>query len=102
MGNLTIPSFDGSSRCIARAWVQKLDTYFQLNPMMESKAIQFATLHLDDEAHEWWYYGLVTLQRITTGFKLQKGKLKAQLLQIYNTVFILEIIGFYSDTKEKG
>ena len=29
--------------------------------MMESKAIQFATLHLDDEAHEWWYHGLVTL-----------------------------------------
>jgi hypothetical protein len=42
-------------------WVQKLDTYFQLNPMTEAKAIKFATLHLDGEAHEWWYHGLVTL-----------------------------------------
>jgi hypothetical protein len=38
-----------------------LDTYFKLNPMTESEAISFATLHLDGEAHEWWYHGLVTL-----------------------------------------
>jgi hypothetical protein len=38
-----------------------LDTYLQLNPMTEAKAIKFATLHLDGEAHEWWYHGLVTL-----------------------------------------
>ena len=30
---LSTPSFDGSNKCTARAWVQKLDTYFQLNPM---------------------------------------------------------------------
>jgi hypothetical protein len=29
--------------------------------MTESEAISFATLHLDGEAHEWWYNGLVTL-----------------------------------------
>ena len=29
--------------------------------MTESEAISFATLHLDGEAHEWWYHGLVTL-----------------------------------------
>jgi hypothetical protein len=29
--------------------------------MTESKAISFATLHLDGESHEWWYHGLVTL-----------------------------------------
>jgi hypothetical protein len=38
-----------------------LDTYFQLNPMIESEAIKYATLHLDGEAHEWWHHGLVTL-----------------------------------------
>ena len=27
-GKLTIPSFDGSRKSTARAWVQKLDTYF--------------------------------------------------------------------------
>jgi hypothetical protein len=61
LGKLSIPTFDGSSRSTARAWVQKLDTYFQLNPMTEVEAIKFATLHLDGEAHEWWYHGLVTL-----------------------------------------
>ena len=29
--------------------------------MTETKAINFATLHLEGEAHEWWYHGLVTL-----------------------------------------
>jgi len=27
--------------------------------------IKFATLHLDGEAHEWWYHGLVTLGHAT-------------------------------------
>jgi hypothetical protein len=29
--------------------------------MAESEAINLATLHLEVEAHEWWYHGLVTL-----------------------------------------
>ena len=29
--------------------------------MTETKAISFATLHLEGEAHKWWYHGLVTL-----------------------------------------
>jgi hypothetical protein len=29
--------------------------------MIESEAINFATLHLEGEAHEWWYHGLVAL-----------------------------------------
>ena len=29
--------------------------------MIEIDAIKLATLHLDGEAHEWWYHGLVTL-----------------------------------------
>ena len=41
--------------------MQKLDTYFQLNPMIKTDAIKLATLHLDGEAHEWWYHGLVTM-----------------------------------------
>ena len=61
MGRLTIPNFDGARGGSTRIWVQKLDTYFQLNPMTETNAIKLATLHLDGEAHEWWYHGLVTL-----------------------------------------
>jgi hypothetical protein len=68
VGKLTIPFFDGSAKCSAQAWVQKLDTYFKLNQMIESEAISFATLHLEGQAHEWWYHGLVTLghNRITS------------------------------------
>jgi hypothetical protein len=29
--------------------------------MAELEAINFSMLHLDGEAHEWWYHGLVTL-----------------------------------------
>ena len=36
--------------------------------MTELEANSFATLHLEGEAHEWWYHGLVTLgySRITS------------------------------------
>jgi hypothetical protein len=36
--------------------------------MTEIEAISFVTLHLEGEAHEWWYHGLVTLghSRITS------------------------------------
>jgi hypothetical protein len=61
VGKLTIPSFDRSSKCTAKAWVQKLDTYYKLNQMTKIQAISFATLHLEGEAHEWWHHGLVTL-----------------------------------------
>jgi hypothetical protein len=46
---------------IAQAWVQKLDTYLQLNPMREMEAIRFATMYLEGKAHDWWYHGLTTL-----------------------------------------
>ena len=29
--------------------------------MIETNAIKLATLHLDKEAHEWWYHRLVTM-----------------------------------------
>jgi hypothetical protein len=61
VGRLTIPSFDGSTKSSASAWVQKMDTYLQLNPMTEAEEIKISTLHLDGEAHEWWHHGLVTL-----------------------------------------
>ena len=49
LGRLTIPNFDGTRKGSARIWVQKLDTYFHLNPMKETDAIKLATLHLDGE-----------------------------------------------------
>jgi hypothetical protein len=34
--------------------------YYKLNQMIETEAIGLTTLHLEGEAHEWWYHGLVT------------------------------------------
>jgi hypothetical protein len=58
---MEIPYFDGSSKMTAQAWVKKLDTYLQLNPMREMDAIKFATMYLEGKAHDWWYHGLTTL-----------------------------------------
>ena len=33
--SISFPYIDGSSKCTTSSWVQKLDTYFQLNPMDE-------------------------------------------------------------------
>ena len=45
--------------------MEKLDIYFQLNQMLETEAIKVATLHLDGEAQDWWFHGMVTLGHST-------------------------------------
>lgn len=47
IGKMYFPTYDGTSKCIAHAWVEKLDTYFQMNRMTEVEAIKMATLHLE-------------------------------------------------------
>ena len=42
-----MPTFDGTSKHTAKAWVEKLDTYFQLHKVSEMKAIKIAELHLE-------------------------------------------------------
>ena len=68
LGRLTIPNFDGARRGSARIWVQKLDTYFQFNPITETDATKLATLHLDGEAHEWWYHVLSNFLCLKLGY----------------------------------
>ena len=50
---VTLPYFDGTSNCSAGSWIQKMDTYFQLNPMEERDAIKLEALNIDGEAIEW-------------------------------------------------
>ena len=65
-----MPYYDGSNKCIARSWVQKLDNYLSLRPMPEEDAIRFSTLHLEGAAHEWWYHRLFTLgHNLTTTYE---------------------------------
>jgi len=57
---MQVPTFDGK-KMTARAWVHQLQTYFVLNPsMMEEEAINFASLHLEGDALEWWCHGMVS------------------------------------------
>jgi hypothetical protein len=43
----------------------KVGYLFPFNTMTEAEVIKFSTLHLDKEAHKWWYHGLVTLGHAT-------------------------------------
>jgi len=61
---MEIPPFDGETRSSAEEWVQKLDTYLQLNPMMELDSIKFDTLYLEVKDHEWWHHGITTLVHV--------------------------------------
>ena len=61
MGRFFLPTFDGSSKCTSKSWVEKLDIYFQLNQVLEMEAMKIVALHLEGEAHDWWFHGLSTL-----------------------------------------
>ena len=54
-------TYDGTAKCIAKAWVENMDTYLQLNQMTKLEAIKMATLHMEGEAHKWWFHSLATL-----------------------------------------
>ena len=72
---MTLPYFDGTSNCSESSWIQKRDTYFQLNPMVERDAINFAALHIDGEAIDWWFHGMKILghgQVVTYGEFIRK------------------------------
>jgi len=61
VGKMEISYFDGYSKVTMQSWVQKMDTYLQLNPMREMDVIKFATIYLEGKSHDWWYHGLTTL-----------------------------------------
>ena len=61
MGRFFLPKFDGSSSYSAKAWVENMDIYFQLNKVPEDEAIKIAALHFEGEAHNLWFHGLSTL-----------------------------------------
>ena len=64
MVKVSIPSFYGSSQMSARTWLHNLTIYFQLNPMVEEDALKMTILHLEVEASDWWFNGLITLGHV--------------------------------------
>lgn len=61
IGRMYFLIFDDTAKCTARAWVEKMDTYFQVNQMLEQEAIKMVALHLEGEAHDWCFHDLTTL-----------------------------------------
>ena len=61
ISKVPLPTFDGSSQSSANTWVQKLDVYFHLNPMVEEDALKMTILHLEGDVDEWWFHGQKTL-----------------------------------------
>lgn len=61
MGRLFLPIFDGSFKSSTKAWVEKLDVYFQLNQQTKGEAIKIAMLHLEGETHGWLFHRLTTM-----------------------------------------
>ena len=57
IGKIPLPYFGGSAKCTTNSWVQKLDTYFQLNPLMERDSIRMATMQLEGDAIDLWFHG---------------------------------------------
>ena len=55
MGNVTIPSFDGSSQMSTSAWLQKLSLYFKLNPIVEEVSFKMAIFHIKGEYRDLEY-----------------------------------------------
>ena len=61
IGIITLPCFDGTSKFTMSSSIQKIDTYFQLNPMAEKDAIKLVELNLHGVANDWWFHGMKTL-----------------------------------------
>ena len=59
---LVLPTFDGSGKITALAWIHKVDTFLSLKTMTKFEALKYATLHVDGVAHDWWTHGMITLQ----------------------------------------
>ena len=78
-----LSNFDGSSLCTERDWGKNLDAFFLLHPVIEKEAIEIAALHLQGEAHNWWFNHLdhasVTayadfIQRLIKNFEKNKSE----------------------------
>ena len=61
VGKISLPYFDGSAKCTTNSWVQKLDTYFQLNPMVERYPIRMDAILLEGDASDFLFHGLIYL-----------------------------------------
>ena len=55
-GRFFLFTFDGSPKCLARAWVKELDTYVQQHQVSEDEAIKVAALHFEGKAYAWWLF----------------------------------------------
>lgn len=51
-------TFDGLDQLSIRAWLFKMQHCYYSSSMEEQFSIQYAILHLEGVAHDWWYQGM--------------------------------------------
>ena len=68
-----LSTFDVSST--TRAWVRKLEEFFLLHPVVEKEVVEMSVLHLEGEAHIWWFSHL-SHARVSTLAKFSQNLIK--------------------------
>ena len=68
-----LSTFDGLST--VRTWVRKLEAFFLLHPVVEEEAVEISALHLEGEAHIWWFSQL-SHARVSTLAKFSQELIK--------------------------
>ena len=64
LGRFFLPTFNGSPKSRAKAWVKKLDTYFQLHQVSEDEALRVAEFHLEGKAYAWLFFETYSLNHV--------------------------------------
>ena len=59
-----LSTFEGSPVCLAKAWVEELETFLHHHQMLEDEAIIIAALHLRGKAFSWWIFESFSLRNV--------------------------------------
>ena len=59
-----LSTFEGSLVCLAKAWVEELETFLRQHQMPEDESIKVAMLHLRGKAYAWWIFESFSLRNI--------------------------------------
>ena len=97
-----MPTFDGSSTSTLRSWREELFAFFLKYSISKREAVDFAVLHLEGEARDWWFSHLSHMKVSTYVDFIQRlnkrfGRKKPETYHIVTSPIIKEIVN--EDTK---
>ena len=61
-----LSTFDGSPTCLAKAWVEELDSYLQQHHISKYEAIKVVALQIGGKAYAWWIFEYFSLKNENT------------------------------------